>query len=146
MPNFSKKSRANLDTCHNDIIAVCNEAILVTDFSVTYGRREPNEQFRLFQKGREYRNDKWIIVRDDLIVTHCDGFEKLSAHNHEPSEAVDLVPYPIDWKDINRFYYLAGVFMAIAHRLRVQGIIESNFVWGGNWKSFKDYPHFQRKD
>lgn len=22
--------------------------------------------------------------------------------------------------------------------------IELGFEWGGNWKSFKDYPHFQR--
>lgn len=145
MPSFSKRSRNNLDTCHNDIIAVCNELILITDFTVLRGYAKPEEQFELYKKGREYRNDKWIVVYENNIVTYCDGFKKLSRHNESPSSAIDIVPYPINWKNINRFYFLAGSFLAIAYRLRVQGIIESGFEWGGHWKTFKDYPHLQIK-
>lgn len=146
MPSFSKKSLSNLYTCHNDIIAVCNEAIIVTDFSVLQGHRPQEEQFELFKKGREYVGGKWVIRNPNLVVTYKDGFEKRGYHNADPSDAVDLAPYPIDWKDIKRFYYLAGAFIAVAYRLRVQGIISSVFTWGGHWKNFKDYPHFQRKD
>ena len=29
-------------------------------------------------------------------------------HNVMPSRAVDVVPYPIDWEDRERFHYFAG--------------------------------------
>ena len=144
MARFSKRSRANLDGCHDDIIAVCNELIIVTDFSVVFGNRPPELQFELYQKGREFKNDKWIVARQNEVVTYCDGFKKLSNHNKTPSDAVDLIPYPSKYSDRNEQYYLAGAFLAVAYRLKVQGIIESSFRWGGRWKSFKDYPHFER--
>ncbi len=118
---------------------------MVTDFSVTYGHRPPDVQLKLFQKGREFKNGKWTIVRQDEVVTYCDGFDKLSRHNAKESEAVDLVPYPIDWNNKRRFYYLAGAFMAMAYRLEIAEVIESRFQWGGHWKNFVDLPHYQIK-
>jgi len=148
MPYLGKKSRAHLDTTHHDIIAVCNELILITDFSVIWGRRPPKIQFNLFKKGRTLKRGRWVITDKSKIVTYKDGYKKLSRHNvpaPEESTAVDLAPYPIRWKDIGRFRFLAGGFLGIAHRLRMEGIIESQFQWGGNWRSFKDWPHFQIK-
>ena len=145
MPKFSKRSSARLDTVHRDLRIVALEAIKIYDFTVTFGRRTPSDQFELYKKGREFINERWAIVNEAAVVTHCDGYKKPSKHNGDPSEAADLVPYPIDWKDRSRFFYLAGIIEAISFRLRADGIIESVIQWGGHWKNFKDYPHYQIK-
>ena len=145
MPNFSRRSRAIVDTCHNDIIAVCNELILITDFTVLHGHRKPEEQFELFKRGRFYKEGEWVLSNKTLVVTHYDGYKKLSKHNGDPSDAIDITPYPINWKNLKRIHFLAGSFLTMAYRLRIQNIITSSFSWGGHWNKFKDYPHFQIK-
>ena len=66
-------------------------------------------------------------------------------HNADPSNAVDVVPYPVDWEDTDRMYYFAGFVKGIA---AVMGI---PIRWGGDWNdntevkdtNFKDLPHFE---
>ncbi len=68
-----------------------------------------------------------------------------SKHNKRPSLAVDIAPYPIDWKDWKRFYLLAGVVFAVAKRLEIP------IRWGGNWdrdadlndQEWYDLVHFE---
>ena len=72
----------------------------------------------------------------------------LSKHNMEPSQAVDVAPYPIDWENTNRFFYLAGLVEAYAKQMGLP------IRWGGDWDSDKDFsdqrfndlPHFEIKD
>ena len=96
MPKFGRRSKKNLDSCDLDIQAVLNEAIKYYDFSVLCGERGEEEQTKAF-KG---------------------GFSKVqypnSRHNKKPSQAVDIAPYPIDWADLERFHYLAGLVIGIA--------------------------------
>ena len=125
---------SKLATCERDLQTIMQEAIKIVDFSIVYGHRTAEEQAELFAKGRTKKGN---------IVTYCDGTEKKSRHNYLPSKAVDLVPYPEGWQDEKRFYYVAGVVMTIADRLWKEGKIEKRLQWGGNWKKFKDYPHFQ---
>ena len=64
------------------------------------------------------------------------------------SSAVDAAPYPIDWSDIGRFKFFAGIVIATAHWKGV------DIVWGGDWDSdrdfsdqtFMDYAHFELVD
>jgi peptidoglycan L-alanyl-D-glutamate endopeptidase CwlK len=69
------------------------------------------------------------------------GFSTLkypdSKHNSNPSRAVDVAPYPIDWKDIERFEELALIIFEVANEMNV------DIEWGGNWKNFPDVPHWQ---
>ena len=39
MPEFSNKSRAKLDTCHEDLQAICEKVIEHYDFTVLEGYR-----------------------------------------------------------------------------------------------------------
>jgi len=55
---------------------------------------------------------------------------------HLTGHAVDLVPYPIAW-DWPLFYPIADAMKSAAKGLGVP------LEWGGDWKSFKDGPHFQ---
>lgn len=67
-----------------------------------------------------------------------------SKHNFYPSLAIDVAPYPIDWEDVNRFIYLAGIVKAIAASKNIP------IRWGGDWnmdnllqEKFKDWGHFE---
>lgn len=128
MPKFSKTSKDRLATCHPDLQAVCNELIKQYDFSVLCGRRGEREQNEAYKKGTSnvrYPN---------------------SAHNKVPSLAVDIAPYPIDWDNISRFNEMIIRFDTIANILRREGVISSEFVYGGKWTKLKDWPHIEIKE
>ena len=128
MPSFSKTSEKRLQTCHPDIVAVCRELIKQYDFAVLCGHRTKAEQNKAFENG----NSRLIYPQ--------------SAHNKTPSHAVDIVPYPIDWGNLMRFREMWHRFDALANLMRECGEIESEFEWGGEWNSLKDYPHIEIKE
>lgn len=125
MPKFGRRSRKHLETCEDRIQRVLNRVIQVTDCAVIQGHRGETAQ------DKAYRED-----RSKLPWPY-------SEHNTQPSRAVDVVPYPIDWEDRERFHFLAGVIRAMAHEEKVL------LVWGGDWKEFVsaagrgDLPHWQ---
>ncbi len=145
MPKFSKTSLKKLETCHPDIQKVMHEAIKHYDFTVGFGHRTPEEQLALFKKGRAYSDGKWIKV--GRIVTNLDGTYKKSKHNYNPSLAIDIMPYPVDWKNIDRFIELKDVVFKAAETVGVE------LVWGADWDgdgdiaehSLQDYPHYELK-
>lgn len=124
---FSSLSLSRLHTCHPDLQEVLNEAIKYIDFSVIEGHRNKERQDVAFAEGKSKL--KW---------PH-------SMHNTLPSMAVDIAPYPIDWNDRERFYWLAGHIMAIAAS---KGI---HLRYGGDWDGdgdikdnrFQDLVHFE---
>lgn len=74
------------------------------------------------------------------------GVSKTLKSRHIPStnksglcEAVDIAPYPIDWKNIKKFIQLSEHIKNVANNLKIK------ITYGGDWKSFKDYPHYELK-
>ena len=128
MPIFSQLSKKRLATCHPDLQVVCNELIKQYDFSVLEGRRGEYAQNAAYEKGTS-----------NVRYPH-------SAHNKTPSLAVDIAPYPIDWDNISRFHEMMIRFDTIANILRREGIIDSEFVYGGQWAGLKDWPHVEIKE
>lgn len=128
MPSFSKKSMERLRACDIKLQVIALEAIKEIDFVVVCGTRTVEEQQALYAQGRTAAGH---------IITNTDGIKNKSKHNYTPSQAMDLAPFPIDWNNLNRFAELAKIIKRIAK--------ENNtpLEWGGDWKSFKDYPHFQ---
>ena len=59
--------------------------------------------------------------------------------------ACDVVPYPIDWNDRERFHLFAGFVLGIANQMGIE------LRWGGDWNrnwevddnKFDDFPHFE---
>ena len=136
MPTFSSASLKKLDTCHPDLQHLMQEAILSYDLKVLCGHRTKQEQ----------------------EAAHAAGASKLqwpeSKHNRVPSEAVDVVPYPVVWpdartstyiKDLARFYLMGGYVLGVAHGLGLR------VRWGGDWdrdfdvsdQVFDDLCHFE---
>ena len=142
---FGNRSRSRLDTCHPDIITICEEVIKVYDFSVLEGLRTLEKQQEYFETGR----------------SKLDGVRKKSKHQDDgsgKSRAIDIMPYKAGSnafsgkeKDLRRFYYLAGLMKMTAAKLLEEGKISHSLRWGGDWdsddvytdNSFDDLPHFE---
>lgn len=127
MPTFGKRSRSNLDAAHKDLQILFNEVIKHYDCSVICGHRNKSDQNKAYFDGRSKLK-----------------FPQ-SKHNCLPSNAVDVVPYPINWKDTDRFYHFSGFVLGVAATLDIK------IRWGGDWdsdtdlhdQSFMDLPHFE---
>ena len=146
MPEFVENSKKIIDTCHIGIRQVAYEIIKHFDCTPLYGYRTPEEQFELFKIGRKMIGGLWIVVNELMVVTNCDGKDILSNHNKQPSDALDLAPYPLNWRDRERMYYFAGQVKAEARYIGV------GLIWGGDWdddtevrdQTFFDLVHFER--
>jgi peptidoglycan L-alanyl-D-glutamate endopeptidase CwlK len=116
---FSKRSLAALEGVNPKLVAVVHRALELSpvDFVVTEGLRTRERQARLVKAGASRTmNSQHIIGR-----------------------AVDVAPWidgQIRW-DWPPFHKIARAFKAAAAELGV------TIVWGGDWKTFKDGPHFE---
>ena len=130
MPRFGKRSKERLATCDERLQEVFNEVIQFVDCSVLEGHRSQERQDQLYIEGK-------------TKVKYPDG-----RHNSNPSRAVDVTPYPVDWADRERQTLFAGFVIGVA---RAKGI---KLRWGGDWDmDFQvmdnrndDFPHFEVRD
>ena len=111
------RSLQNLSGVHPDLVAVVKLAISITeqDFTVIEGIRNINRQRELVKAGKSTTMNS----------------------RHITGHAVDMVPWPVDWNDLERFEVVAEAMKAAAEELDIP------IVWGGDWKSFYDAPHFE---
>ena len=127
MYKYSKRSIKKLESAHPDLQQLFNEVIKIIDCTVIFGHRTEAEQEEQHRLG------------------HTSLHFPRSNHNKIPSLAVDVVPYPIDWHDRERFVYLAGIVKGIASQLGIK------LRWGGDWDSdnelhdqtWMDLPHYE---
>ena len=132
MPYFGTKSLSRLNTCDERLKVLFKAVVKDFDCSVTEGYRDEETQNRYFNEG----NSKVKYP--------------LGKHNHQPSRAVDVYPYPVDVNDRDRFHFFAGYVRSVADQLGIK------IRWGGNWandlnKGFKknkfdDLVHFELVD
>ena len=114
---LGSRSLNSLSGVHPDMVAVVEKAITITgvDFSVIEGLRSAERQRHLLDEGKSTTMNS----------------------RHITGHAVDMVPYPVDWNDLERFEIMAKAMKEAADELSV------SIVWGGDWKSFYDAPHFE---
>lgn len=143
---FSNSSQKKLNSCDLRLIQLFNTVIKDYDCTVLYGHRSPQEQFELWQEGREFINGKWEIT--GTVKTYMDGHNNISKHNIYPSPAIDVAPFIKGKVSFNRDHcvYFAGIVMRIAEERGLK------LVWGGNWnrddeimtdQTFQDLLHFE---
>ena len=129
MPRFGRKSKERLASCDPRLQELFNEVIKYVDCSVLEGHRSKERQNRLYDEGK-------------TKVRYPNG-----RHNADPSLAVDVTPYPVDWEDRERQTLFAGFVLGIARGLGI------TVRWGGDWdmdfdvqdNKFDDFPHFDIK-
>jgi len=116
---LGKRSIERLQGVHPDLVRVVERAIDLTtvDFTVLEGLRSPERQQTLVASG----------ASQTLNSRHITG------------HAVDLgawVDNQVDWS-WPLYHKIANAMKAAANALGVA------IVWGGDWKTFKDGPHFE---
>jgi len=116
---LGKRSIERLQGVHPDLVRVVERAIDLTtvDFTVLEGLRSPERQQTLVASG----------ASQTLNSRHITG------------HAVDLgawVDNQVDWS-WPLYTKIANAMKAAANELGV------SIVWGGDWKTFKDGPHFE---
>lgn len=131
MPKFSKKSQAKLDTCHPDLVKVFEEVIKHVDCTILEGIRSLETQKEYVRKGSSKTMNSKHLKQDD-------GY----------SHAVDVSPWPIDWKDRDRFIMFAGFVRGIGKSMGID--VTSGIDWDDDFSvkdhTFFDGPHFQLRN
>ncbi len=117
--SFSQRSKDRLATVHNDLQKLFNQAITDSplDFGITQGIRTKEEQQKLFNEGKS----------QTLNSRHLTG------------KAVDIAVFingKLTW-EFDKYKQVADHVKEVAIKLNIP------IVWGGDWKSFKDGPHFE---
>lgn len=116
---FGARSLSRLQGVHPDLVKVLHRALELStiDFTVLEGVRTTLRQAELVQKG----------ASTTMNSRHLTG------------HAVDIAPFidgEVRW-DWPLYYKLAKAVKAAAAELNIA------IVWGGDWKTFKDGPHFE---
>lgn len=119
MFSFGSKSQERLKGVHPKLVQVMQEAIKESplDFGITEGVRSVERQKELFESGKS----------QTMNSRHLKGF------------AVDiavLVDGKITW-EFPKYQIVADHIKKVAKDLGIP------IVWGGDWISFKDGPHFE---
>ncbi len=113
MYRLSKRSKKNLNGVHPDLVRVVNRAIEITkqDFMVIEGKRTLKKQ-------------KWLKAH---------GYSWTLKSKHLDGLAVDTVPYPIDWNDLDKFHKVYEAFKQASQELNIP------IRWGGDWNMNGEY-------
>lgn len=138
MPEYSRTSKARLNSCHVDLVTIFTRAIATIEHSIFCGHRPEEEQNKAFSNGLS--QVQWPD----------------SKHNQIPSMAVDAGPYfpelrNTDWDDYKAYALFAGRIIEISYQLYREGKTTHVIRWGGDWdgdgrtsdQTFNDLPHFE---
>ena len=117
--HLGNRSLERLEGVHPDLVRIVKRAITISqvDFTVIEGRRTIQRQRQLVKSG----------------ASHTMRSRHLTGH------AVDLAPWvagSVRW-DWPLFYPLARAMKTAARENAIR------LRWGGDWRRFKDGPHFQ---
>ena len=132
MPKFGKRSKERLKGVDAKLQNVLNEVVKYFDITIIEGLRSQERQNELVAQGKS----------------------KTKFGKHVQGKAVDIAPYPIDWKARDDFHYLGGFMLGMAASMGIK------IRWGGDWNasslfkgqrttkdnSFDDLVHFEILD
>jgi peptidoglycan L-alanyl-D-glutamate endopeptidase CwlK len=129
MPSFSQSSKNKLATCSEPLQRLFNEVVKHYDCVVIEGYRGQEAQHKAFVEGRSKLD--WPKGK----------------HNQTPSMAVDVMPFPLNWKDEKQLHHFIGFVQATAIQMGIN--ITSGHDWDDDFNleehSFQDGPHWELK-
>jgi hypothetical protein len=116
---FGQRSESNLVGVHPDLVRVARHALTLSpvDFAITEGVRSLKRQQELFNQH----------LTKTIHSRHLIGY------------AIDVVAYignTVSW-DLPHYATIAKAMKAASEELNIP------IEWGGDWRSFRDGPHFQ---
>lgn len=122
--NVAGMNKTTSDKTRNVIKKMAKQGIYLC---VAQGYRSKTEQNALYAQGR---------TKPGSIVTNAKGGQS----NHNFGVAVDLCLYSSDGKKVI-WESTTSRWKKVVAAMKAEG-----FKWGGDWKTFKDYPHFELCD
>jgi hypothetical protein len=131
MYRYGKRSKTNLDTCHEDLQTLFNEVIKHYDITIVCGYRDKETQDKYFDHGSSKLK------------------YPMSKHNSYPSTAVDFVCYVngrVSWNEVDNLA-VAGFIEGLAVGMGIP--VRCGFRWDKPFPSqngFKDYFHIELKE
>jgi len=139
---YGSGSWKKLMSCHPKIQSLFVEAIKYFNLSVDCGTRGRKAQEKAKAEKRSDVNYPDSIHNPDNPVNA----------DKKGVRAIDVLPYPVDWKDKERFMYTGGKIMLLAKQMDIP------MRWGADWnrdsrmrdddkrKALRDYPHFEYRE
>ena len=114
------RSRSNMVGLHPHLIEIIELGIQTTevDFTVIEGLRSEERQRQLLSSGAT------TTMNSRHLTGHAFDF-------------VALKDNKVEWNDITLYVKISNAFKAAATKLN------HPIVWGGDWRTFKDYGHVQ---
>ena len=127
MITLNARSERNLNGVHPDLVRVVRKAAEISqlDFIVTEGLRTVERQKQLIAAG----------ASKTMRSRHIRAMSKFNKYGHAVDVAVK-VNGKVRW-DWPLYHAVADTMKRAAAECHVP------IEWGGDWKSFKDGPHFQ---
>ncbi len=124
---WGNRSKAKLRQVDPRLQHVIDRVVNQFNMTALTGHRNKEDQNEAFEKGTSQL--RWPKGK----------------HNKMPSEAIDVAPWPIDWKDEVRYYRMGQLVMTRAHEMGIP------LRWGGSWKNNGiadgwDPGHFEMAD
>ena len=140
---LSERSLNSLKGVDDRLVKVVERAIQLTeqDFLVLEGVRSKEQCYINYGKGRTAAqcSAKGVPTKyAQPSLAKVTWLNNPLASKHVTGDAVDLVPYPVDWNTISKFTAISKAMKQAAKELGV------DMEWGGDWTK-KDYPHFELK-
>ncbi len=138
---LSERSLKSLEGVDPRLVKIVKRAIELTeqDFIVIEGLRTREQMMINYGKGRTASQlavhgipASYAKPKEAKVTWLNNPF----ASNHAKGKAVDIVPAPVTWDDLNKFKLINEAMQKAAQELGV------SLDWGGLWKN-KDYPHWE---
>ena len=133
MYKLSKRSLSRLEGIEPVLIDIIKEAIKTSpfDFGIPQlgGLRTAEDQHKLYQQGRELPGN---------IITNVDGYKRKSYH--QTGKAFDIYGFVM-----GKATWDKAILTQIARHIQktAKDCYNIDLEWGGDFKTFKDLPHFQ---
>jgi len=152
MNTYSPQSEGKMSTCHEDIQKVFRAVLTVFDHTIECGERGRADQDKAVAEKRS--KTPWPRSKHNVVPPKT------------KSDAVDAMPYPYSWADLEgkngtaqklmamcRCYmfigYVLGVSDEMYKRKEITAPLRSGSDWDGDKniseETFVDLPHFERR-
>ena len=121
---MTMRQALRLTNVEPQLVALVTDVGMARDIIVLQGARTVAEELEAIASHHS-------ALRDPMHSKH------VISDTRPLAQAVDIGPWPLDWKDIASFQEL-GAFMkerALALHTPIQ--------WGGEWVHLKDYVHYE---
>ena len=126
MYRWGKKSKSMIETCDERLQKMADMMLARSEFDLTITCGHRNE-----------KDQNWAFVNGKSKARFGQ-----SKHNTYPSQAIDIVPYPIpkNWDPNDRRWQEMAL-----NAMWCAGKLGFEITWGGSFKSLSDKPHFELK-